>query len=85
MTGFMEPIGSCGQARRAARCSASGKRRNAPERANGLHRRPLSSARPPRCGPLVVRCTTARTAPNGRAEESGETGHYLPPLVLGSP
>ncbi len=70
MTDFMVPIGPFGQARRAARCSASGKGRNEPKRAPmetwGLHRRPFSYVRPPRCSPLVVRCTTAQTAPNGR-------------------
>ena len=45
------------------------------------HRGPGSLDRPLRCGPLTVRHTAARTAPDGRSREPGQMGHYQCSLV----
>ena len=60
------------QARRAARCSASGKRRNAPDGEFGHPSGRFLAPAGRRYAPLVVNQTTARTMPSQQTRESGQ-------------
>ena len=72
----MEPNSFIWQARRAARCGASGKRRNAPDgRIWSTEGRILAPAGR-RYAPLEVSQTTARSLPSQQTRETGQTIPY---------
>ncbi len=83
LMGRIWPPGRSGAQRDA---KASGKRRDALRRPATPHRRPRSWARSPRGSTgreaLVVAGTTARFAPNERAQDRGEMSLYHRDLVL---
>ena len=79
---LMVQLGSSGKARCAARCGASGKRRNAAGgpiwTTEGRVFRPSGQ----RCTSLMMPGITALGAPCRKAGKPGEKGHYYLPLVL---
>ena len=82
VTHFMGADVSPGQARRAARCGASGKRRNAPRGdIRPTEGRPHEPSRGV-AARLWCASTTAQPAPSKTARAGGEMSHYHRDLVL---